>query len=381
MNICIVGWYGTETLGDRSILLGLAKIFNDMYGKSTIYLGSIYPFFSKRCLMEDKEFLGQLAPDVSIEIFDVKIKSEYKKHIKKCSLIAMGGGPLMELLELGIIGYGFGYARKHNIKTALLGVGIGDLKSAYYRKIVSHLISLSDLCVFRDEFSREEAQTLLNEYGYKNANLQVSFDPAIIPVGFYVDKYSDVKEKESQTIAINFRKFTHSFSEQESDKMFIDFLKKASEKYTKVTLVPMHNFSIGGDDRVYLSKLQLLTGCENIKVLQKPQSLFELFKTFADAEFCVGMRYHSVFFQTLINGKNMIIDYTSPKKGKISGFLDIISAGEEYINLYTNTQQAAFEMPDLRYLESKKKTYYDRAIFDKTQSDYSAFISDLWDKQ
>lgn len=33
------------------------------------------------------------------------------------------------------------------------------------------------------------------------------------------------------------------------------------------------------------------------------------------------MRYHSVFFQTILNGNNFILDYTDPSTGKIIGFI------------------------------------------------------------
>ena len=53
MRICAVGWYGTETIGDRAIFAGVLHIFNFFEGNIDVRLGSLYPFYSHRMLMED----------------------------------------------------------------------------------------------------------------------------------------------------------------------------------------------------------------------------------------------------------------------------------------------------------------------------------------
>ncbi len=45
VKIAIIGWYGTETIGDRAILAGILSILNKAYGAYDVKLGSIYPFF------------------------------------------------------------------------------------------------------------------------------------------------------------------------------------------------------------------------------------------------------------------------------------------------------------------------------------------------
>ena len=44
MKITIIGWYGTETIGDRAILAGLISIFNQAYDEFEVKLGSLNPF-------------------------------------------------------------------------------------------------------------------------------------------------------------------------------------------------------------------------------------------------------------------------------------------------------------------------------------------------
>ena len=48
VRLAILGWYGTETLGDRAILAGLLSLFADLGEDVEIDLGSIHPFFTER---------------------------------------------------------------------------------------------------------------------------------------------------------------------------------------------------------------------------------------------------------------------------------------------------------------------------------------------
>lgn len=93
----------------------------------------------------------------------------------------------------------------------------------------------------------------------------------------------------------------------------------------------MCTFSIGNDDRYYLARLADPASCdERIRVLHKPQTLHELYSCFRNAAACVGMRYHSVLMQAMLNGNNFILNYTDPSTGKIPGFVEYIGGSEFY---------------------------------------------------
>ncbi len=341
MNICIVGWYGTETLGDRSILIGIARIIEKSFGKSKIYLGSIHPFYTERCLYEDKEFYNKISPNVEIETFDIKDMKVYKSIIEGSTIIGMGGGPIMDLYELGAIEFGFGYARNHNVKTAILGCGVGPLFDNNFRKVTSHILELSDLIILRDRLSTIEAKKILAE-NKKSLNTDIVYlhDPAIIPIGLFLNEQKGRIKEENKDILINMRAFpSSSFKEKKIDESFlVEMVKALSSEFDNIKLLPMHTFSIGGDDRFYLYKIKLLANISNIEVINKPLSVYELFETIYKTSMCIGMRYHSIVFETLINGNNAIIDYTEPNKGKISGFLNLVEGFDHYKDIYINLQ-------------------------------------------
>lgn len=100
----------------------------------------------------------------------------------------------------------------------------------------------------------------------------------------------------------------------------------------------MHYFHIGGDDRDFLNTLALQLNQQNIEVQNRNLSLEQTMDVFHDASLNIGMRFHSVVFQTILSGKNIVLDYTEPRKGKISGFLKDIGGDLFYKSRYFNLQ-------------------------------------------
>ena len=124
-----------------------------------------------------------------------------------------------------------------------------------------------------------------------------------------------------------------------------DIIKEIAEKYKEreVLLVPMHTFSIGGDDRYILNGIAQSLKLDNITVQNNPLSLEETMSKYYNAWFCIGMRFHSIVLQTLLNGKNYILDYTDPLNGKTVSMLQQLQLqdyyNEHYISLYGNIEK------------------------------------------
>ncbi len=78
---------------------------------------------------------------------------------------------------------------------------------------------------------------------------------------------------------------------------------------------------------------------ETKKVIHKPLSLEEVYELIYNAKLCVGMRYHSVLFQSYINGNNYIVDYTDTKSGKTIGFIKDIDPNGFYNDRYIAVAQ------------------------------------------
>ncbi|MFH1360096.1 MAG: polysaccharide pyruvyl transferase family protein [Candidatus Omnitrophota bacterium] len=346
MKILILGWYGTETIGDRAILAGLLHFFKDSFGSFDCKLGSLYPFFTERTINEDFEFYRK-STDINpaIHLFDSKMTRELDSAIQASDLIVMGGGPLMHIDPIFMIEYAFKKAQHLKKKTALLGCGIGPFFSSKHKKALVSILRNSDLTILRDSLSQSNLNEILRQYGNeKDRRIFVSLDPSMRCV---LDFNALHQPHEGDYVAINLRSFPKEYATENIKERIESSLYSIVDNLfdlfygKKLILVPLSYFCIGGDDREILNRISLRLRKENLVVQNKPLALAETLEIFQNAFFNVGMRFHSIIFQTLSNGKNCILDYTEPHKGKISGFLKDIDPESFYASRYVSLQKDA----------------------------------------
>lgn len=342
VKIAIIGWYGTETIGDRAILAGILSILGKSYGKFAVQLGAIYPFFTQRTLNEDGEFYRQCAGNhnLEIDIFDAQEVKQLDSSLKWCDVLVMGGGPLMGLWSLYLIEYAFAKAKKMKKRTIILGCGVGPMILKRYEKVLINIVRKSDVTIFRDQLSAKEYNRIAGKSAEK---VTCSIDPAV----FAAQKFRELNlgVKKQNCIAVCVRDFPMEYRINDringtvintKVRRFLCDLYEQSGMELK--LIPMHYFAIGGDDRVYMNQLKHTVERDGINVQNDPLTLEETFRIFVQSSVCVGMRYHSVVLQTILNGKNIILDYTDPVKGKIKGFLEEVDMANQYANSYLNLQ-------------------------------------------
>lgn len=335
MNICILGWYGSETMGDRAILDGIIKIFEAYSENNKYYLGSLIPFFTERTLYQDKVYYSE-NDNLNIEVFCEKDKNDLKDIIRKSDFVIMGGGPIMDILEIYIIRKAFIYAKKKGIKTGIIGCGFGPFHEGYFATVANDIIRLSDINIFRDEYSSKRAKSCSCE-----TSIVTLSDPAVISALCYREKHN---VKHEDYIAINYRDTRFTVYK---DKIYdvMDNLYKLTSSiasaYKEVKMIPMHSFFWGGDDRSYFAEMFMDRRISNVNVIYEPQSLYELYDSYSAAKGCVGMRYHAVVLQTILNGNNIILDYSENNTGKISGFINELNSD------FYNDRYSIIEAPEL----------------------------------
>jgi polysaccharide pyruvyl transferase WcaK-like protein len=290
MNICIVGWYRTETVGDRAILDGIFQIFQRRYNTFQVSIGSLYPILTERTLILDKNIFCMNSPGIKLGYFDVRRKMDLLYNIKNCQYCIMGGGPIMDLDELNIVLFAFRSAKKLKKKTILFGCGLGPLRQKYYQILAKKIFTCSDLIIFRDTAALTTSRNIFGDEFLEKCH--ALFDPAILSVGQYL-KIKNTSVRNKDDLVINFREFPNGYENYSTTTEDLCTLtKRAANQLEKVTLVPMHTFFIGGDDRKYLTKIAFTVNKKNVIVLHEPLNIHETFSLFADANTCIGMRYH-----------------------------------------------------------------------------------------
>ncbi|MDZ4844935.1 MAG: polysaccharide pyruvyl transferase family protein [Chitinophagales bacterium] len=349
MRVCIIGWYGTETIGDRGILAGIFSLLHQSVGNFSVQLGSLYPYFTERTLHEDASFYKNICgKEIEIKLFDSRESKQLETAISESDLVIVGGGPLMHINAMFMLEYAFKRAKKLGKKTMLFGCGVGPLHKSRHQKATVSIAEQSDCIVLRDTASKSFLQELYKAHGSKwnDAKVQVSLDPSMQCL-FDFQRHAGSPQADfasPEYIAVNMRAFPDEYSKSNKRKIINDnlrdFLLKLSENfaYKKIRLIPMHYFHIGNDDRDFLNTLALQLNKQNIEVQNINLSLEQTMEVFQNAWLNIGMRFHSVVFQTILNGRNFILDYTEPQKGKISGFLNDMDGNSFYKERYFNLQ-------------------------------------------
>ena len=358
MIVTIIGWYGTETIGDRAILAGIFSVLSKSIGSCNIQLGSLNPIYTQRVVLEDLAFYRACSnnPLFNITIFDSQSLSEIRRAVRHSDFLLIGGGPLMDLREMRMLDFAFSYAKRCRVKKALLGCGWGPLRSEESINIASRLVSSSTLTIFRDEISKSQCKSILPD-----AMIYSIIDPAFIACNYF--RSQNVPDNSSDYIAVNFRDVfveADHYAQGDFRSRFVKILEQLQEVYKcPIKLVPMHNFPIGGDDRIFMDCLCRDISSNLLEVVWETQSLYETMCLYANAKACVGMRFHSVVLQTVLNGNNYIVDYTDPKKGKIVGMLGQIDPlgfyNKRYMSLYDDNSCLHFmSCPESNFVVSSE---------------------------
>lgn len=367
INICVVGWYGTETLGDMAIFDGIIKIFRNIDRNVNVFLGSLFPFYSEREIYENFFLYTSGMGKLNISVFDIRDKKAVHGVLSKIDILIFGGGPLMDFEELYPSKNIFQLAYKNNIPSVVLGCGFGPIHLPKYLDVVNEMFDCANLIIFRDRESVTLAKGLLD----KTRDYYCIGDPAVISIEEYQQTHLALK---NNAIAINLREFPQDEYGKEGileDCEIVEMLRMIADTFELIELVPMHTFEIGKDDRIYLSRIRKTVERNNIKIHYKPTSLSELYEIYQSAFGTIGMRYHSVVMQTILNGNNYIINYTDSKVGKTVGFLNNIGAADFYSESITNLknkekldpQKIINCLKNKKNFNCKKSDYLERYVY------------------
>ena len=181
IKVLIIGWYGTETIGDRAILSGILNSLH-IHFKSKIQLtiGSLYPYVTERTVCEDRELYEILSPTVvGFAIIDSRDHTALCANILNSDILLMGGGPLMDLQELWMVNYAFCLAKRRGIPTAIAGCGVGPIRNRKLQKCLAKILSNSDLSILRDQKSAEAAAEIYQIKYNEPKKFIAAIDPAV----------------------------------------------------------------------------------------------------------------------------------------------------------------------------------------------------------
>lgn len=329
----IVGWYGTETAGDKAILAELVYRIRQRNAEAKIVLASLFPYVSQRTIKE-----------LQLENVDVVATygQEFWHWTESADEIVMGGGPLMHIDQLGAVLWAFLRGKRAGARTVIAGCGIGPLtRGGAYGEAVGWLLRLADVVELRDSHSVAAAEDMSGRDDIENTG-----DPAINFVRRWKQhKQTFASGTPSQPVLNLFlREWTTEYLGDQDSASFLR-LKLAFEAELgkwiaqlcgslelRPRLLPMHHFCVGNDDRDFNRRFasRYLAGLDPV-VERRPVSVDYILTNMMQGKLNMCMRFHSVAFAHTLGAPFIAVDYTSG--GKIRGFLSDLGELERMIDL------------------------------------------------
>lgn len=367
-RVSIIGWYGTETLGDKAILGGIVyNLLKDGIQQKDITIASLHPTYTKLTLHE-----MQLEDIEVVDTYQIKTDLPF---IMSQDLFIFGGGPLCDIEPMLDMLTIFMNAKKLGKRTFIYAAGIGPLKEKRYIEALNKFLAYTDRYCFRDELSITKYKNVLPEL-FSQKEVKAFIDPA---TNYIRNRFSDVSSEpilKSRYVLFSFRDWLYMYADGLTEGEFevknsayetqmVNLVKKILGLGLKVVLFPMHTFYIGSDDReYYFSFLKKLEHKEDIILIDRDNTPLEALNYFKHAEFSVCLRFHSVVFSVSTNTPCIAIDYHYGK-GKISGFMSTVGLDDhvysiddfnttETIEMVEKARKGAFDWDSVNKIISEK---------------------------
>lgn len=311
-RILITGWYGTETAGDKAILMEVISFYRSKYKEVEFGITSIN---------EGLSFLTNEELHIDAEI--LKLSELRTEHIRSYDTVLFGGGPLMDSSQLKYIEPLFRWAHRTSRKAILFGCGYGPVKTDFGKSKVGSILKHCTAGFFRDELSLENAKN----FGWNGGN-HFACDPALHYVNRIKQNTGSKVEQESNTLYAMLRKQTAEYADisTESQDLISEsllgfFCKLNDNKKWNTELIPMHIFWYGNDDRDYFLSLKKMTSeVDCFDFDNKPISLNDIIAKLESSNFGLPMRFHAHVFLLALGIPFLSINYTG-SGGKIDALL------------------------------------------------------------
>ena len=324
-RVLIIGWYGTETLGDKAILGGIVNALRLALENFDVYLASLEPYISRMTVRQ----MPELATCSVLSIPDAI------KLVDEMDLIVFGGGPIMAIDSLAEMIAIFEQAHQANKPTLIAGCGVGPLGEEHLNQAIKRLLELATHRIYRDEQSMFLAQSL----GIDTHNDQVAEDPALTWADAQISQLEHLTHTDTNRLLLGLRnwpyhEYAREFSVSKAEKIKTNFereiiatLNLLVEKNPDLQIVPfpMSTNHIGQDDRWFYRRLfrnepNLLKVIDK-SYLQAEVSPLKAIEAFRHVSASLTMRFHSVLFALATETPTVSIDYTLGR-GKVKSLAE-----------------------------------------------------------
>lgn len=327
-NVCIVGMYGGEHVGDAAILGGV--ILRTIQRYPNINNITVFSFRKDRteCWVDN---LTELPSNLTIKVCCDKTK--FEEYITKSDLLIWAGGPVMELpVVLSRNYYFIKVAKSVGIPFEMEGIGYGPINTAFGKFITKRILNTASYISVRSDADAKRINGVINfsdnvfpdpAFTYlstipENTNLAVAEKNLIEQL---------LVDAKSNLIALNLRPLWSRYgtnSEFNYNK-FLDEIAKAIELLNETTVV---FFSMNADqfgfsdlDVAYSIRERLSSQCD-FRIWEYEPTINGVITLLRKVDVAICMRFHAAIFALSQDVKTIGLDYSLSGKGKVDALFE-----------------------------------------------------------
>jgi len=309
IDALVLGWWGTETIGDQAILAGIARALEHV-----LPIGANIAVASAECFVTEESLRAIERPNWSAITIGSAREAIRTGRVRNALI---GGGPLMSIRPLKELERLFVDAHRSGARTAIVGCGIGPVSGRWATSSIRNMLEAADFVGLRDEPSVEVAHAL----GSRGARL--IHDPALWHVS--TDGLTAARAEE---VALAVRVPDPLYAPGRSPSSTSTFARELADAIDRTdrdfVAVPMHTYHVGGDDRWLLRDIAEHT--DKVRFSWRRTTLTETRWLLAASGAVVAGRYHAFVLSAAAGTPTVALDY-SGHGGKISSLAASLGLG------------------------------------------------------
>lgn len=303
-TVLISGYYGFGNAGDEAVLAGIL-----------LQLSSLWPEARYLVLSGDPESTYREHGVLAVDRSDLRAVSA---ALRESTLLISGGGTLLQDVTSSRSLYYYLFlimaAHWHGLPVAIYGQGLGPLRSMWNRFLTLRVLRLAQLVILRDPAAYEQ----LLAWGFDEERLCLGADPvvaleALDNAGIIDELYSQIEESKA-ALYVSLRPWPSLTAHLPAVAAALDSL---SQKAWQVVFIP---FQFEADYPVCQACAELMR--EPALVWETPLTFQEILTLFGEADYCLGMRLHSLVFAAIQQVPMVGLAY-DPKVAQFMGQLGL----------------------------------------------------------
>lgn len=321
-RVLIVGWWGSETVGDVAILGQLLIECDEVAPGARVALVSFDHTVSRETLRDLQR--------TDVELVGVGPGSAWAALTSRA--LVHGGGPLMESPSMRPWALRARLARAAGAPVVIYACGIGPVRSAARRRQVTRLLRAATHVVLRDQTSLEWDPALAREKG-----AVLSFDPAFdFARGLRVPHRARQPDQLALALRAPPAAYLGDLDPREGTERFLDTVAAAlntlgDERHLTLVGLVMHTGFADSDDHEMYARLRAkLRHPERLQVASGRHRVTHVVTALETSAAALTVRFHALIFALATQTPVVAIDYARPQ-GKASAAAAQVGRTEDVV--------------------------------------------------